>query len=440
VRILALAILFTSRLLACSCAPISACEMVDQPIIFIGKVIDGGVSSLTDDPWNSKATHARFKVLEGFRGIPAGTDTVDVQLHFTPGMCSPVPYHLGQSYLVVPFRLGETLNDGGCSSSRNIEESVDDVRFVRQYFSGKMTANIHGLVGSGSDSYSLSVYAELIMGLAKRLQGVQVIATLGRSAFTATTDAEGKYFLPLPQGGTYQVHAALGSLQSKEQEVGVPARGCRVQNFALPTDNAISGRVWDWHGQPMKGAIIGLIDIDHPNDKMIDHAWFARAESGADGTYRLVMVPAGRYLLVSNPDGPYGGSGYSLPFETTYYPLGSNRRAAKIVEIGHSRVKLTGMDLIIGQRIEARPVTVKVKFPDGKPMTTARAECTGEPIEPGGLVWKKMVRDGEPIQVPVNRRLRIEVIDFYGRDLKATYASTHEPGSAAIVENFVVKP
>jgi hypothetical protein len=411
--------------------------MVEQPVIFIGKVIEGGVTSLRDDPWYSKATHARFKVLEGFRGLPAGTKTLDVRLHFPPGWCSPNPYQLGRTYLVILQQSAGGLSDGACSPSRDIEGSADKVRFVRDYFAGNMKTNIHGLVDSKGDS---PVDAELSLGLAKPLSGVHVIATFGRSTFTATTDAEGKYFLPLPQEGTYRVHAALGSLQSKEQEVGVPAGRCRVQNFAISTDNTISGRVTDSRGHSVKGAHIGLVDIDHPNDKEAANAWITHSYSGGDGAYQLVKVPAGRYLLVSNADGPYGGFANNLPFETTYYPLGSNRRAAKIVEIGNRGVKWKHMDLIIGQRIEARPVTVKVKFPDGKPMTTARAECTGEPIEPGGLVWKKMVRDGEPIQVPVNRRLRIEVIDFYGRDLKATYASTHEPGSAAIVENFVVKP
>jgi hypothetical protein len=36
--------------------------------------------------------------------------------------------------------------------------------------------------------------------------------------------------------------------------------------------------------------------------------------------------------------------------------------------------------------------------------------------------------------------LRIEVRDWYGRDLKGVYASTHEPGRATITQEFIVTP
>ena len=44
------------------------------------------------------------------------------------------------------------------------------------------------------------------------------------------------------------------------------------------------------------------------------------------------------------------------------------------------------------------------------------------------------------LMAPVNRQLKIEVRDAYGRDLKGTYSSLHEPGSAPITQEFVVIP
>jgi len=43
-------------------------------------------------------------------------------------------------------------------------------------------------------------------------------------------------------------------------------------------------------------------------------------------------------------------------------------------------------------------------------------------------------------QAPANRKLRIEISDWHGRDLKKTYASTHAPGASAIDQEFVVVP
>lgn len=56
--------------MACDCVQLSACAYVDSPTIFIGEVIDGGVSSIQDDPWYANVTHVRFKVLENFKGLP----------------------------------------------------------------------------------------------------------------------------------------------------------------------------------------------------------------------------------------------------------------------------------------------------------------------------------------------------------------------------------
>jgi hypothetical protein len=45
----------------------SVCAIVERaPVIFVGDVIDGGIASLSDDPWRSDVKHARFKVIEAF--------------------------------------------------------------------------------------------------------------------------------------------------------------------------------------------------------------------------------------------------------------------------------------------------------------------------------------------------------------------------------------
>jgi hypothetical protein len=143
---------------------------------------------------------------------------------------------------------------------------------------------------------------------------------------------------------------------------------------------------------------------------------------------------------VFNPDGPKADS----PFESTYYPLASSRNAARVIEVRSDNVHLTGMDLIIGTRVDFRQVNVKVRFPDGSPMKTAQVRCIGLPSEIEDFPWiddKVALTSGSAqFSAPANRSLRIEVRDWYGRDLKATYASTHEPGTTAITQDFVVKP
>src|SRR5258708_20143292 len=106
-----LAALFAYPLFACSCRHLTVCELIHRPIVFIGEVIEGGVD-LKDDPWQSSPSHVRFKVLENFRGLPASTRTVDVEVSLWAGMCSPNPYYPGRPYLVVPGERDGKLSDG----------------------------------------------------------------------------------------------------------------------------------------------------------------------------------------------------------------------------------------------------------------------------------------------------------------------------------------
>ena len=56
--------------LACSCRELTVCELMINPTLFIGEVVDGGITSLRQDPWNTYINYARFTVLESFRGLP----------------------------------------------------------------------------------------------------------------------------------------------------------------------------------------------------------------------------------------------------------------------------------------------------------------------------------------------------------------------------------
>ena len=444
-RIIATLAAISFPVLACECHHLTVCELIQLPTIFIGEVIDGGVASVRDDPWYSNVDHVRFKVVESFRGLPSGTQTVDVQLTPTLGMCAPIPYYPGRKYLVVPSKRDGKFSDSVCFQGRDVEGAAEDVRQVREYFAGKMPLNVHGQVAAADDSSLVDFL--LNMGEAKPLAGVTISTTRNGQTFSAVTNAEGKYTLALPASGDYTVRAALDPYVSEPEEISVARRGCAIQDFGMTVDNTISGTVRDDNGLPVKNARVGLIDLDRPQSDPDGHAWLDDAYTEQAGmTFLFESVPIGRYLLVFNPDGPRSGGLFDLPLESTYYPLNSTRTNARTVEVKSGGVHLTGMDLIAGKRVEFRQVVVRVRFPDGTPMKTAEIHCTALPHEDAGfpctIQRAPLVSENGSAKflAPVNRTLQIEVKDRYGRNLTKTYTAIHQPGASTVTQEFVVTP
>src|SRR5262249_47384373 len=117
---------------------------------------------------------------------------------------------------------------------------------------------------------------------------------------------------------------------------------------------------------------------------------------------------------------------------------------ASPVVLSSAGVHLKGIDIKQGERIEWRRIIVTVRFPDGAPMTSAMVRCIGAPTARDPLPWNTSsvaLRNGiVELHAPADRSLTIEVLDWYGRALKATYKSTHEAGTAPISQEFVVQP
>jgi len=420
--------------------------MLQLPTIFIGEVIDGGITSIREDPWNSRVNHVRFRVLENFRGLAPNTVTVDVELAPTMGMCAPIPYHSGRRYLVVPDKRDGRLSDGACFQGRDVETAAEDVRQVREYFAGKMQSNVHGRVAVARAPVLVDFLLE--GGEAKPLAGVTISTSRGGKTWSTRSSADGRYSLPLPAAGVHSVRARLEPYVPDIAEIYVRGSGCATHDFALTVDNTISGSVLDSQGEPLKEGRVGLIDLDRPPPDTAEHIWFNDAYvDGPDMTFTFKNVPIGRYLLVFNPDGPRWGRLFDGASEISYYPSGSTRAGARTIEIKSGSVHLTGMDLVAGPQVTSRQVTVRVQFPDGTPMKTARIRLVGLPLLPGEpewVAWGGLVNDKDNGSVqftaPANRRLRLEVTDMYGRELKQKYTSTHEPGSATITQEFIVTP
>ncbi len=436
-------LLLAEAAFACSCVELTECWLAERPVIFVGKVVAGGVESIREDPWYTGSKHVRFEVVEALRGLAPGTKFVELKTLPVLGMCAPNPYYPGRTYLVTPGTEDGILSDGGCFSGRDVRHLTDTIEYLRRHVRNP-GFYIRGRVGAVERNDSGLVGYLIDTGEGKALQGVTVSTTAGGIPISTTTDTLGRYELAVPRPGRYEVQAHLAPYQSAKALVGVPrAGGCTVENLGLLSNSSISGKILDRQGQPLKNMQAGLIDLDQSSGEGPGLSIF-RAEYQA-GSFLFENVPLGRYLLVSNPHGPQSEGFRPNPLERTFYPKGALRGEAATIEIEKAGMRLMNMDLIAGSPAAFRRVTVSAVFPDRSPMTTALITITGEPIAPDGLPWiatqvMRKEKLAAEFQVPANRMLRISVKDWHGRDLKEVYESTHDPGDSPINQEFIIVP
>jgi hypothetical protein len=352
-------------------------------------------------------------------------------------MCAPNPYRPGRSYLLSPSTRDGKLLDGGCFTGRDVEHASETVAFVRRHFKNPSQYYIRGrVVATDRGNQDLVDYL-LCEGTAKPLQGARVSTTVA-----------GRYELEVPKQARYAVHVGLPPYRSIDVPFVASFRpaACLSKTLGLLSDSSISGKLWDRRGQLLPYGRVALIDLDdRPRDDGRSFWFRQQYPEEPDGSFAFRNVPFGRYLLAFNPDGPKADGFHPLALESTFYPNGVPRARAEVIEISSAGTHLTGKDLIAGPEVAFRPVTVKVKWADGSPMTTAGISVIGEPLEPGGVPWRGHAwidkRNPEArLQVPADRKIRISVRDRYGRDWKQKYESVHEAGGGVIVREFVVVP
>lgn len=387
-----------------------------MPVVFIGKVVAGGVESIRDDPWYKDAGFVRFEIVENLRGLAAGTKTVEMKTRLWPGMCAPNPYSPGRTYLVTPGSLNGTLFDGLCFTGRDVEHAKELIARVRRQMASPSRIYIRGRVGEVSrndDSELTGYFLDLDHG--KTLSGAKVWTTVNGREITTVTDETGQYDLTVPGRGAYTVQTSVTGRGSTKVAV-TPTfwRGaCKTVDLGILTGSSIAGRVWNRQGQTMPKTQVGLIDRDHPDRVLY------KENSDASGAFVFRNVPFGRYSLLVEPDSQ-----------------GAGRELSEEIVVSRADQTIVDRNAVAGPVVRSRRVLVKVRFPDGTPMSTARVVVTSGNDRWMRSAWRK--KEGVELRVPAGRRLHISVVDDYRRLLNRVYESVHEAGEAPVEKTFVV--
>ena len=312
-------LLYTARVLACSCTPPPpACQAVGQSqLVFLGTVTEINAQS-------GGFKTARMNIDRAYKG--ALQETLDL---FDDGMCDGPNLTVGRQYLMytsgnpagpVPAR--------GCTRSRRVEDAQEDLQFLNQYSVGNINTYINGTIGLQPDGLQ-SRHSDAVGPMP--LNGVHVTVSGAGKEFQTSTDSLGVYsFSGLPPG-RYALNADLSGYRPDRpsNDLILQSNGCVQANIIMKVDRRVQGIIRDENNVPVDGALVEMISTD-PGLKRWEQPVLLSV-SDQEGQYFIAGIPPGNYYLGVNID---SAPKKEHPYPSTYYPNTPDIKRATQIAFG----------------------------------------------------------------------------------------------------------
>jgi hypothetical protein len=331
-------------------------------IVFVGRSLEaltrGPSSFLSSKGYDARVGDWAIGVVhEKFWGLPLWTPRLVLLTNFV--------YWKGETYFIDGSRghglLTERLPivEGGLCGGRTrpVSDAIVDLRLLHA-----QSATGTRLIGYVREP------AKFVGGLAppvplKLAAGAKIRVTGPAGTRIVTTDPSGVYEvddLP-PSDYTLQLLVPDGQIdgffsgEESPAKVHLDGRGPVEQNFELFWNGRIEGRVEDDSGKP---AHVWVMLMSADGAQLPGFVNFFQM-TNKDGSYEIEKIPAGRYVLLVNPNGPYD----EWPYDIQYYPSTSDTRDARILEMIDGQ-EIKGIDFRV-QRLRERTIQVRVTWPNG---------------------------------------------------------------------------
>lgn len=344
-----------SEVLACMCGKVSTCELFNfATVSFVGKA----VRIEKDESGTFKKEFTIFEMKEVFTGRKAET----IRIQNRSGFSCDVSFELGETYLV--FAAGtdsEGFGTGFCSGNRPVEFAANEIAELRKLSGSKGDGKLRGIILKET---SKNRDDRLPMSDVR----VDITELITGRNFEARSKENGRFELSAPPG-KYKISPVVprGFIMSstfEEEPREIRSGGCTESYFVLSNNSRVAGRLLDIEGRPVRYARVELVPLA---DQKSSYLGGLSGESDSNGDFYIDQLPIGKYTLSINfntqpqPD---------HPFPTTFYPSGSIRSDAKILDVGFGS-SIEGLTWRLPARLNDASISGSVVAEDGSPVSGA---------------------------------------------------------------------
>jgi hypothetical protein len=263
---------------------------------------------------------------------------------------------VGSINLVYAMRIGQDLMVSACGRTRPIEDSDEDLPFLKDFNHGKVATRITGRVRFMPDEEEDSEQD------LTPLKDVRVAAKTDRVRLETTTDSTGTFTFLAPPNGTYSIDPELPGyhLVDEPGDLDLRAHGCVVADLLMKVDRRVQGVIRDKRGDPVAGVMVELVSVSRavgrPPPVLL-------AISDDDGKYAIDGIPPGEYHLGINIR---SAPTKQFPYPASYYPGTTDVRQAVPISIGEGSA-FQEFELTVADKLPIVKLRARILKDNGKP-------------------------------------------------------------------------
>jgi protocatechuate 3,4-dioxygenase beta subunit len=242
-----------------------------------------------------------------------------------------------------------------------------------------------------------------VSGRPARRASVRMLPPTGGVPRTATADLDGRYEFTEVRAGDYRVSAGkpgyvaleYGQRRAFEHGTILTVRaGETVEriDITLAGSGAISGRVFDEHGDPLEGVGVKVMQLQFGANRrqLLPVIGVGARVTDDRGAYRVYGVPPGQYVVVASvADQSRGQPATMVPpgYAPTFYPGASTASEAHEISVGLSQ-DVSEIDFKLA-RVAAASISGVVTDSQGRPARAMIVLATSQ--RSGGLAVEPLM-------------------------------------------------